>query len=47
MDVQDMQSGSEGKVTTATGYDNLRRALLWNQLTPARYPQLIVHVATE
>src|SRR5262249_8313396 len=49
MDVQDLQSGIEGKVTTATaaGYDQLRRELLWNQLTPARYPQLIVQVATE
>jgi hypothetical protein len=48
MDVHDLQSGSEGKMTPATnaGYDHLRRALLWHQLTPARSPQLIVHVAT-
>lgn len=49
MDVKDLQSSIEGKVTTATdaGYENLRRELVWNQLTPARYPQLIVQVATE
>jgi FAD/FMN-containing dehydrogenase len=49
MDVKELQSRIEGKVTTATdaGYENLRRELIWNQLTPARYPQLIVQVATE
>jgi FAD/FMN-containing dehydrogenase len=49
MDVKELQSCIEGKVTTGTdpGYENLRRELIWNQLTPARYPQLIVQVATE
>ena len=49
MDVKELQSRIEGKVTTATdaGYENLRRELIWNQLTPARYPQLVVQVATE
>ena len=49
MEVKALQSCIEGRVTTATdaGYENLRRELVWNQLTPARYPQLIVQVATE
>ena len=49
MDVKELQSCIEGKVTTGTdpGYENLRRELIWNQLTPARYPQLVVQVATE
>src|SRR5262249_7038369 len=49
MEVKELQSRFEGKVTTTTdaGYGNLRRELIWNQLTPARYPQLIVQVTTE
>ena len=49
MDVKELQSRIEGKVTTATeaGYENLRCKMVWNQLTPARYPDLIVQVATE
>jgi FAD/FMN-containing dehydrogenase len=49
MEVKALQSRIEGKVTTAAdaGYENLRRELVWNQLTPARYPQLVVQVATE
>lgn len=45
----ELQSGINGKVTTATDpeYEDLRRGLIWNQLTPTRYPQLIVQVATE
>ncbi|MDQ3755840.1 MAG: FAD-dependent oxidoreductase, partial [Acidobacteriota bacterium] len=49
MDVKELQQRIKGKVTTATDaeYENLRREISWNQLTPARYPQLIVQVATE
>lgn len=49
MEVKELQSRIEGKVTTATdtGYENLRREIIWNQLTPTRYPQLVVQVATE
>ncbi len=49
MEVKELQSRIEGKVTTATdaGYEDLRREIIWNQLTPVRYPQLIVQVATE
>jgi len=49
MEVKELQSRIEGKVTIVTdaGYDNLRREIIWNQLTPTRYPQLIVQVATE
>jgi hypothetical protein len=49
MEVKELQSRIEGKVATTTdaGYENLRRELIWNQLTPARYPQLVVQVATE
>jgi FAD/FMN-containing dehydrogenase len=49
MDAKELQSRIEGKVTTATDaeYENLRRGMSWNQLTPTRYPQLVVQVATE
>ncbi|MBA3965850.1 MAG: FAD-dependent oxidoreductase, partial [Nitrospirales bacterium] len=49
MNMQALQSRIEGKVTTATdpGYEDLRRSLIWNQLTPGRYPQAVVQVANE
>ncbi len=49
MEVKALQSRIEGRVTTTTnaGYENLRRELIRNQLTPARYPQLVVQVVTE
>jgi FAD/FMN-containing dehydrogenase len=49
MDVQELQSRIEGKVTIATdaGYEHLRREIIWKHQTPARYPQLVVQVATE
>ncbi len=49
MEVEALQSRIEGTVTTATdaGYERLRREIIWNQLTPARYPRLIVQVANE
>jgi FAD/FMN-containing dehydrogenase len=49
VEAKELQSRIEGKVTTATdpGYEHLRREIIWNQLTPARYPQLVVQVATE
>jgi FAD/FMN-containing dehydrogenase len=49
MGVKELQNHIEGKVTGATdaGYEQLRREMNWNQLTPMRYPQLIVQVATE
>lgn len=49
MGVKELQSRIEGKVTTATdaGYEQLRCEMSWNQLTPTRYPQLVVQVATE
>jgi FAD/FMN-containing dehydrogenase len=49
MEVKELRSRIEGKVTAATdeGYENLRREMSWNQLTPARYPQLVAQVATE
>ncbi len=47
--VKALQSRIEGKVTAATdaGYEQLRRELIWNQLTPMRYPQVVVQVANE
>ncbi|MDT3776547.1 FAD-binding oxidoreductase [Nitrospira sp. MA-1] len=44
-----LQSRIAGKVTVATdaGYEDLRRSLIWNQLTPGRYPQVVVQVANE
>jgi FAD/FMN-containing dehydrogenase len=49
MEVKDLQSRIAGRVTTPTdtGYEHLRRELIWNQLTPARFPHLVVQVATE
>ncbi len=49
MDAKQLQSRIEGTVTVATDarYEDLRRSLIWNQLTPARYPQLVVQVASE
>lgn len=49
MDIEALQSRIEGKVTTSTDarYEHLRRELIWNQLTPTRYPQLVVQVASE
>ena len=49
MEVKELQSRIEGKVMTTTdaGYEHLRREIIWNQLTLARYPQLVVQVATE
>jgi FAD/FMN-containing dehydrogenase len=49
MEVKELQSRIEGQVTTSTdaGYENLRCGIIWNQLTPARYPRLIVQAATE
>jgi FAD/FMN-containing dehydrogenase len=49
MDVKTLQSRIEGKVTAATdaGYEQLRRELIWNQLTPMRFPQVIVQVVSE
>ncbi|MFZ1748196.1 MAG: FAD-binding oxidoreductase, partial [Nitrospirales bacterium] len=49
MDVKGLQRRIKGKVTAATdaGYEQLRRSLIWNQLTPKRYPQVVVQVANE
>ncbi|GJL84128.1 MAG: oxidoreductase [marine bacterium B5-7] len=49
MEVKALQSRIAGKVTVATdaGYEDLRRELIWNQLTPMRYPQVVVQVASE
>lgn len=49
MDVEQLQNRVEGKVVAATdaGYETLRRELVWNRLTPPRYPRLVVQAATE
>ena len=49
MDAKELQSRIDGAVTVATdpGYEDVRRGLIWNQLTPARYPQIVVQVASE
>jgi FAD/FMN-containing dehydrogenase len=48
MEVKELQRRIEGTVTTSsdTEYKSLRRDM-WNQLTPARYPRLIMQAATE
>ena len=49
MEADELRNRIEGKVTTSTdpGYEHLRCGMVWNQLTPARYPRLIVQAATE
>jgi FAD/FMN-containing dehydrogenase len=49
MEVKELQSRIQGSLMARTdpGYDNLRRQIIWNQLTPPRYPELIVQVASE
>ncbi len=49
MNLASLRKRIEGRVTTSTDddYDELRRRMVWNQRTPARYPQLIVQVRTE
>src|SRR5687767_13731910 len=49
MDVKELQSRIEGDVIVSTdpGFEDLRRGLIWNQLTPARYPEVVVQVASE
>jgi FAD/FMN-containing dehydrogenase len=49
MDVKELGNRIQGKVvsTTDTEYEHLRSAINWNQMTPNRYPRLIVQVANE
>lgn len=49
MQIQDLRNRIEGTVTTSTdqGYETLRCGMVWNHLTPARYPSAIVQAATE
>jgi FAD/FMN-containing dehydrogenase len=49
MQVKELQSRIEGNLTNRPdpGYETLRRQIIWNQLTPARYPELIVQVVSE
>lgn len=45
----DLQAQVLGKVTDASdpSYEAVRRAISWNELTPARYPRLILRAKTE
>jgi len=49
MEVHDLRRRIQGTVTTSSdaGYEQLRCGMVWNQLTPVRYPRLIVQAATE
>lgn len=49
MNVEDLRSPIQGTITTLTdtGYEDCRRELVWNEVKPARYPQLIVQAATD
>ncbi|MDR4482881.1 MAG: hypothetical protein R3B95_06510 [Nitrospirales bacterium] len=49
MDLNALRSRIEGIVTTSTdaGYEELRCGMIWNRLTPSRYPQVVVQVANE
>jgi FAD/FMN-containing dehydrogenase len=49
MDLKGLRTRIQGKVTAAShaGYEALRRGMIWNQLTPTRYPRVVVQVAHE
>jgi hypothetical protein len=49
MNLEELRSRIQGTITTLTdtGYEDCRRTLVWNEIKPARYPQLIVQVANE
>ena len=49
MDVGALQRRITGSVVQRThpAYEPVRRALVWNELKPERYPELIVHAASE
>ena len=49
MDAKELGNRIQGKVVRATDdeYENLRSAINWNQMTPKRYPHLIVQAANE
>ncbi len=49
VNVEELESRVHGLVTKFSdpGYEKLRRSLSWNQLTPQRFPEIVVQVATE
>ncbi len=49
MELEALRRGIEGTATSAAdqGYEGLRHALIWNQLTPDRRPRIIVQAASE
>jgi FAD/FMN-containing dehydrogenase len=49
MEPKELRNRINGDVTTSTdsGYEKLRRGMIWNQVTPARYPRVIVQAAAE
>ena len=49
MELKDLQGRMQGDVTNFgdASYENLRRALVWNQLVPERHPRIIVEAASD
>src|ERR1700737_2568963 len=49
MELEELQRRIHGGVTnsTDTTYESMRRAIVWNQLVPERYPRVIVAAASE
>jgi FAD/FMN-containing dehydrogenase len=49
VELKELRSRIEGGVTNSadTSYESLRRAMVWNQLVPERYPRIIVEAANE
>src|ERR1700737_1872564 len=49
MELEELQRRIHGGVmnSTDTTYESMRRAIVWNQLVPERYPRVIVAAASE
>ena len=49
MELRELQARIQGSVTNSANinYENLRRAMVWNQLVPERRPRIIVEAANE
>jgi FAD/FMN-containing dehydrogenase len=49
MELKELQGRIQGDVTNFgdASYENLRRALVWNQLVPERHPRIIVEAASD
>ena len=49
MELEELHGRIQGDITKFgdAGYESLRRAMVWNQLVPERYPRIIVEAAND